>query len=119
MKRMMQIALVSLICLISASPAMAAGNDTNSTYNRSETVTGTSTGTGAGMNGYRMDVNSTYGNNGTVNNNGYRTNNRVNNNNGTFRGYADNVNDGTNWGWLGLLGLLGLAGMFNRNKHKA
>lgn len=126
MRRMMQIALISVLCLTSVAPAMAAGTaGINTTGTRQTgTMTGTSNNNGYG-NGYGNDFD--YGtdnrNNGigTMNlNDNNRTGVRARNNNytgGNVRGFAtNNATDGTDWGWLGLLGLLGLAGMFNRGR---
>lgn len=124
MRRMMQIALISVLCLTSVAPAMAAGTGGTSTTGTRQTgtMTGTSNNNGYG-NGFGNDFD--YGTDNRVNGvgtldvdndnrNGLRARNYTG---GNVRGFAANdAADGTDWGWLGLLGLLGLAGMFNRGR---
>lgn len=113
MKKMVQIALISLLCLTSVAPAMAAGTSGVGTRQ-----TGTMTGTTYG-NDLDYGTDNRINGIGTLdmdndNRNGVRARNYTG---GNVRGYATNdATDGTDWGWLGLLGLLGLAGMFNRGK---
>lgn len=118
-KVLVQLPIVSLLCLAMAFPAFAEGNGAAMNTNRGIGTYGTydTNGTTEMYRYYQQ------GDMGTRNNGmfGNRTfNNRdgmpgINNNrmNGNYRtrAAAADTND-TNWSWLGLLGLLGLAGMF-------
>jgi MYXO-CTERM domain-containing protein len=125
LKRMVQIALISLFCLTLVSPAMATNGTGSSHSGQTGTMTGTSngcdngndlsSGTNARMNGTNNHTNGI----GTLdlNDDNNRTGVRARNIGGNVRANATTDN-GTDWGWLGLLGLLGLAGMFNKGKDR-
>lgn len=122
MKKWLQIGMVSLLCVFSASPVMAGGFDHTTTD--SMIAAGTAARDIDTYDATRtrgLDTNGINGNgiNGNgINGNGINgINDGMNGTNGNVRGFAAD-DDAGNWGWLGLLGLIGLAGMFNRGKER-